>query len=122
MYAKFTCFKTACRYLSRRRCNCSDISATNHVNQTIKCEASAVGLRSLTANQVQSVPGRSLNFGGSSSSSHRPWTGTLNRWSSLSTFYRETYKNPRTSRRVRQSPLLTVGAAHCLRQELLIEV
>ena len=30
-------------------------------------------------------PGRGLNF-----EPHRPWTGTLSRWSSLSTFYRGT--------------------------------
>ena len=28
---------------------------------------------------------------------HRPWTGTSSRWSSLSTFYCGTWKNPRTS-------------------------
>ena len=33
-------------------------------------------------------PGRGLKFG--QPSPHRPWTGTLSRWSGLSTFYWET--------------------------------
>ena len=60
---------------------------------TLLCARLAQSIRSLTANQEVpgSIPGlvEGLNLG-DPLSPHRPWTGTLSRWFSLSTFYRGT--------------------------------
>ena len=72
-----------------------------HANTLIVFARLAQLVRSLTANQE--VPGSIASLVkdwalGDLLSPHRPWTGTLSRWSSLSTFYRGTSKNPHTCR------------------------
>ena len=65
------------------------------------CARLAQSERSLTANQKVpgSIPGLVGDWTlGGLPSPHRPWTGTLKHWSSLSTFYRGTKKNPHTCR------------------------
>ena len=65
------------------------------------CARLAQLVRSLTVNLKVSgsIPGLVEGWTlGDLLSPHRPWTGTLSRWSSLSTFYRETWKNPHTCR------------------------
>ena len=71
---------------------CNKISKTL-VPIKIVCARLAQLVRSLTANQKVpgSIPGLVEGWTlGDLLSPHRPWTGMLNRWSSLATFYRGT--------------------------------